>query len=141
MHINWRLLRWTSLRYCKRYQKSGKNVVLMKSHSRVENTEAWEIIMITMPALPKRKSETMWDCVTVADRKDIWRKIVHGIRPWNQATRTKCKQWMIYVTTSSVFKGRRARHLPRAPLVGGPPSGATRINFSYFWWKAHYSLI
>jgi len=34
---------------------------------------------------------------------------------------------------SGVFKGRRARHLPRAPPYWGPPSGVTRINFSYFW--------
>jgi len=42
--------------------------------------------------------------------------------------------------SSGVFKGRRARHLPRAPLFGGPPWGITRINFPYFWWKTYYSL-
>ena len=47
------------------------------------------------------------------------------------------------LTYSGVFKGRRARHLPRAPprLFRGLPSGVTRINFPYFWWKMYYSLI
>jgi len=43
--------------------------------------------------------------------------------------------------TSGVFKRRRARHLPRPPLFGGPPWGVTRVNFLYFWWKIYYSLI
>jgi len=43
--------------------------------------------------------------------------------------------------SSGVFKGRLARHLPRVPLFGGPPSGVTRINFLYFWWNIYYSLV
>jgi len=39
-------------------------------------------------------------------------------------------------TASGVFRGRRGRHLPRAP-----PWGVTCVNFPYFWWKTYYSLI
>jgi len=45
------------------------------------------------------------------------------------------------LANSGVFKGRRARHLPRAPLFGGSPWSATRVNFPYFWWNSYYSLI
>ena len=47
------------------------------------------------------------------------------------------KNWVC--TPSGVFKGRRARQLPRP--FWGPPSGVSRINFSYLWWNIHYSLI
>jgi len=43
--------------------------------------------------------------------------------------------------TSGVFKGRRARHLPRPPMFGGPSLGVTRVNFPYIWWKTYYPLI
>ena len=49
-------------------------------------------------------------------------------------SRAYTREWL-GVNRSGVFKGRRARHLPRAP-----PWGITRINFPHFWWKTYYSL-
>ena len=45
-------------------------------------------------------------------------------------------KWGVWPRGSSVFKGRRARHLPRAPLWG-----VTRIHFLYFWWKIYHPFI
>jgi len=39
----------------------------------------------------------------------------------------KNKEMLLCITTSGVFKGRRARRLPRAPLFGGPPWSVTRV--------------
>jgi len=47
----------------------------------------------------------------------------------------------ISIAVSGVFKGRRARHLPRAPPFWRPPWGVTRIHFPYFWWKFYHPLI
>ena len=47
----------------------------------------------------------------------------------------------ISIAVSGVFKGRRARHLPRAPPFWRPPWGVTRIHFRYFWWKFYHPLI
>jgi len=39
------------------------------------------------------------------------------------------------VGISGVIKGRRARHLPRAPRFGGPPRVVNACRFLYFLWK------
>jgi len=44
-------------------------------------------------------------------------------------------------TSSGVFKGRRGRHLPRAPRFCPPSWGVMSVNFPYFSWKTYYPLI
>jgi len=38
--------------------------------------------------------------------------------------------YSLSTSLSGVFKGRRARHLPWAPLFGAPPWGVTNVKFS-----------
>jgi len=48
-----------------------------------------------------------------------------------------CSKYCInaIISTSGVFKGRRARHLPRAPLFGGPPLRCYERKFSLVMMK------